>query len=418
MRVKYVILGAGISGLAFAGHLNSEDYVVLEKESDAGGLCRTHKVCGEYVWDYAGHFFHFKNEWSKHYFAPVLGGESKCVRQIKNTKIYFQGRLIDYPFQKNIHQLGKDDFIDCLYDLFFRKEKDTYASFKEMLLGKFGKGICERFLFPYNEKLYACVLDKLDSDAMGRFFPYADLEEIIRNMRQKDNTSYNDHFLYPVDGAYTVIDYLLQRVDNERVHLDEKVMQIDPISKCVISNKGSYEYDYLISSISFPELLRLLGEPVPECMSWNKVLVFNIGFDRPSIDASLHWIYYPDIDVNFYRVGFYNNILHREKLSVYVEIGFDRHEEIDVAKQYAQTLSNLRKCGVIDGHKVVAHESIQIDPAYVHVSAESATYVEEKRKQFAQNGIYTVGRYGEWTYCSMEDCFLGARRLAAQLQEE
>ena len=50
MKVKYAILGVGISGLAFAGNLNSNDYVVLEKESDAGGLCRTHKACG------GGHF--------------------------------------------------------------------------------------------------------------------------------------------------------------------------------------------------------------------------------------------------------------------------------------------------------------------------------------------------------------------------
>ena len=41
--------------------------------------------------------------------------------------------------------------------------------------GKFGKSITEMFLKPYNEKLYACDLTKLDKDAMGRFFPYADI---------------------------------------------------------------------------------------------------------------------------------------------------------------------------------------------------------------------------------------------------
>ena len=122
MKVKYAILGAGISGLAFAGNLNSNNFVVLEKESDAGGLCRTHKACGEYIWDFAGHFFHFKNEESRRYFEPVLQG-SKCVRQIKNTKINFRNSMIDYPFQKNIHQLKKEDFIDCLYDLFLKKKK-------------------------------------------------------------------------------------------------------------------------------------------------------------------------------------------------------------------------------------------------------------------------------------------------------
>ena len=52
-----------------------------------------------------------------------------------------------------------------------------------MLYGKFGKSIVEKFLKPYNEKLYATDLRNLDVDAMGRFFPYADKEAIINNMK-------------------------------------------------------------------------------------------------------------------------------------------------------------------------------------------------------------------------------------------
>ena len=50
-----------------------------------------------------------------------------------------------------------------------------------------GVGICDRFLVPYNEKLYACDLDQLDPDAMGRFFPHAEVADIIRNMKRADN---------------------------------------------------------------------------------------------------------------------------------------------------------------------------------------------------------------------------------------
>ena len=74
-----------------------------------------------------------------------------------------------------------------------------------MLLGKFGRGICERFLFPYNEKLYACNLDKLSADAMGRFFPYADLREIIYNFKYPLNKSYNANFIYPKRGIFELV---------------------------------------------------------------------------------------------------------------------------------------------------------------------------------------------------------------------
>ena len=58
--VKHLIIGAGISGLTFANYCK-EDYLIVEKENEVGGYCRTIKN-GEYVWDYAGHFFHFNTE--------------------------------------------------------------------------------------------------------------------------------------------------------------------------------------------------------------------------------------------------------------------------------------------------------------------------------------------------------------------
>lgn len=47
--MKYLILGAGPAGLTFANKLKQEgvdDFLVLEKESEAGGLCRSIEVDG------------------------------------------------------------------------------------------------------------------------------------------------------------------------------------------------------------------------------------------------------------------------------------------------------------------------------------------------------------------------------------
>ena len=414
-KVKYLILGAGISGLSFANYLDSKDYIILEKENEPGGLCRTHKI-DEYVWDYAGHFFHFKNEDSKNFFKPTLNNE-KCVEQIKTTKIYFKNNYIDYPFQKNNHQLEKEDFIDCLYYLFFKNEKEDYSSFKDMLFGKFGKGICERFLIPYNEKLYACDLDYLDKDAMGRFFPYANIEDIIKNMKNKSNSSYNDTFIYPINGAQTVISYLMSKLEKSNVHLNEEVIDIDVTNKIVKTKNETYKFEYLINSIPFNIFNKLCNGEELE-LSWNRVLVFNIGFDLPAIDKTIHWIYFPEKEYNFYRVGFYNNILKKEKLSIYVEIGFNKDEPINIDEQYQKTLENLKKCGIIENHKVVAKESILMDPAYVHISNKSNEDVSKVIEKLSQNNVYTIGRYGSWTYSSMEDCYMQAKNLAYTIGKE
>ena len=49
-KVKYLILGAGVSGLSFANNIDEQDYLIIEKENEAGGYCRT-KRSGDYVWD-------------------------------------------------------------------------------------------------------------------------------------------------------------------------------------------------------------------------------------------------------------------------------------------------------------------------------------------------------------------------------
>mgnify|MGYP003307151589 CR=1 FL=1 len=192
---KYLILGAGITGLSCASKLLDEDYLIVEKNDTIGGYCSTFHQ-GNFVWDYAGHFFHFNNPQIKEEFSDLLNGED-IVYNIKNTKVYYKGQYIDYPFQYNIHQLEKSELIDCLVGLYDRPQKKI-NTFKDMLISKFGAGISNKFLIPYNVKLYACDLDNLDKDAMGRFFPYAEPEEIICGFRKKQKKTAGsrtaDHF--------------------------------------------------------------------------------------------------------------------------------------------------------------------------------------------------------------------------------
>ena len=215
--------------LSFANYADG-DYLIVEKEDEVGGYCRTIKE-KDYVWDYAGHFFHFSTDEFKKRFIDSVD-EDEIIYKDKNTKIIYKGELVDYPFQTNIHQLEKSEFIDCLYDLFHKEEKEEYDNFLDMLYGKFGKSIVEKFLKPYNEKLYAVDLTTLDKDAMGRFFPYADIPAIIDNMKaNKDSTSYNNSFLYPRSGAGSFIQILYDALDKEKVLLNHVVDKIDRANK-------------------------------------------------------------------------------------------------------------------------------------------------------------------------------------------
>lgn len=420
MKVNNLIIGGGISGLTLANYIT--DYLIVEKDSSLGGYARTHYV-DDYIWDYAGHFFHFKTDEFKSMFINSMDKNDYIIKN-KNTYIYFEDKLIDYPFQMNIHELSKDKFIDCLYDLFNKQEKKVYTNFLDMLYGKFGISITEMFLKPYNEKLYATDLTKLDKDAMGRFFPYANISEIINNMKNHSNTSYNNTFMYPKKGAQVIVNKLCEKVDMNKVMLNTSVTSIDLNKKEVtLSTKEVISYDNLINTIPFNKFLSLLNiqeyTNFSNELSYNKVLVFNLGFDKKSTYNNTDWIYFPDKNINFYRAGFYDNILSTDKLSMYIEIGYSKESIIDestINKELSLTLDNLKKCKIIDDtFKLVKYESIIMDPAYVHIDTLHDKLVKEIINDLETKNVYSVGRYGSWTYSSMEDAMLQSKELVEKL---
>ncbi|MEE0945449.1 MAG: FAD-dependent oxidoreductase [Acutalibacteraceae bacterium] len=418
--VKYLIIGAGISGLTFANYC-SGDYLIVEKETEVGGYCRTIKS-GEFVWDYAGHFFHFNTDEFKNKFLNQMPVEDIIYNE-KCTKIVHKDRFIDFPFQTNIHQLEKEEFIDCLYDLFQKEEKERYDNFLDMLYGKFGKSIVDKFLKPYNEKLYAIDLKELDVDAMGRFFPYADKEAIIRNMKNSKVNSYNASFLYPKNGAGSFIDILYSSIDKNKVLLETEVVSIDFNNKTAsLSDGTTVFYEYLINTSPLNKFLSLSQgyEALIDEMSYNKVLVFNLGFNKKSeLCQKEHWLYVADKECNFYRCGFYNNILGQENLSMYIEIGYSKNATVtkeDIDEQLKLTLQNLNNLGITDAEtKLVDYSVIMMDPAYVHISTETNKKIDLLKEEFSEINVYTIGRYGAWIYNSMEDSMLKAKELAEKI---
>lgn len=412
-EVDTLIIGAGVSGLTYATYAK-ENYLIVEKESIPGGLCRTFYQDG-FIWDFAGHFFHFANSTIRKLFEGSISLD-EMVQCEKKTDIEYHGKKINYPFQANIHQLPQQEFIDCLYDLFNKNESDTYDSFEKMLYGKFGKSITQKFLKPYNEKLYACNLNDLDVEAMGRFFPYVTPVDVINNMKCNSVNTYNSLFDYPKKGAQYFIDILLTNVNSYHLLLNTKVSSIDPIKKTAIANGEVIRYKKIVNTIPMNQMLQLLPPNYlmisTDELTSNKVLVFNIGFDKNALDTTIHWTYFPDKDLNFYRVGYYSNILGTDRLSIYVEIGYPSKTEIDVEQQFTETINNLRKCGIITDHKVISYNFVIIDPGYVHITKKSSRLVQIINEKFKDDNIISIGRYGTWTYCSIEDCMIQAIRAA------
>lgn len=424
-----VVIGAGVSGLGFANWWRERHpgapLVVLEAEAEPGGYCRT-VVQDGFVWDYSGHFFHFKEPAIEAWLRARMPGQQ--VRTIvRRAAIRCAGRDIDFPFQTHIHQLPLDDFLDCLVELYFRPAGDgPPRSFGDMLYRRFGTGITERFLRPYNEKLYATELDRLDVDAMGRFFPRADIADIFAAMRPAraggapGAGGYNATFSYPAGGAVQYVRALLRDLPAGAVSCGEPVTAIDLAAREVATPRRRLRFDRVVSSAPLPALARLCGVAHdPAVFSSNKVLVFNLGFDRKG-PRDLHWMYFPDRSIVFYRVGWYDNLLPPapgapDRMSLYVEIGAGHDAALDIDALRARVIDDLRREAIVTDHRLISHHHVVLDPAYVHITQASLAETARLRAELAAHGVHSVGRYGGWTYCSIEDNLIETRALAQQL---
>ncbi len=414
-RTRYLIVGAGVSGLAFADWLRDDDYLVVEAEGEMGGYCRTIKRDG-FVWDYSGHFFHFQRPEIERYLVDRMG-DQRVLRVQRDSRIWYGDRFIDFPFQKNIHQLPEAEYEQCVRDLQDRP-KDKGGNFKDMLYARYGRGIAEKFLIPYNEKLYALNLAALDADAMGRFFPHASVEEILRNADAPTNDGYNATFTYPEGGAIQYIEALAQGVRADRIALGERVLSIDRKAKVVTTSRRQIGYDTLISTAPLVALLDMCGVAYDSSvLSHNKVQVFNLGFDSKG-PQNVHWIYYPQRELSFYRVGFYDNIFGSERMSLYVEVGLPWDADLTEDERgalKARVLADLQTCGVLTNQTLVASHDVLLDPAYVHITTQSNSESVARRELLAAEDVHSIGRYGAWTYCSIEDNIVEARQLADSL---
>ena len=416
LKTEYLILGAGVSGLSAGIFLgNKKKFIILEKENEIGGYCKTIYKDG-FVWDYSGHFFHFKKKFIKNLVLSKIS-KNDIIKIKKKAGILYKKKVIPASFQNNIHHLPKEEFLECLYDLYFKKENRN-SNFLDWSYGNLGKAITEKFIKPYNEKLYACSLNKLDVNAMGRFFPVTKLENIFRNFKKKQDQSYNDYFLYPRFGAISYINSLIKgRLNTSRILKNEEIKKIDYKKKIAITNNRKIKYNKIISTIPLNKLLGMARIKYNKKLyNHNKVIVFNFGFNK-NFKIKEQWLYVADKNIIFYRVGFYSNIIKQKRGSMYVEIGMPQNKKYNLKDIRKKALKDLKKQKIITNHKLISEHCVVMDPAYLHLSKESIKDSKNKIKYLKSKNIYCCGRYAEWTYCSIEDNIISAQKIISEIKK-
>jgi UDP-galactopyranose mutase len=282
-------------------------------------------------------------------------------------------------------------------------------------------------MLPYNEKFWKQDLRTITSDWVSWSIPKPTLDEVVNGALGLTNKGmgYNPKFLYPKHGG---IDCLPQSLAKpiKRLRTNEPVEYIDPERKYVRLRSGVEEpYDYLISTLPLPMAYRMLRhasdsvKAAAQKLHAISVLNINIGVKRPNI-SNQHWIYFPESEFIFSRVGFPMNFSKsvgpEGTSSIYIEITHLPQQRMNVEEAIERSILDLQKCGVLlEDDEVLTRHILDINYAYVVFDEHRQRHIRTLIDYLEARDIYTAGRYGQWDYYSMEDSILSGKAAAERV---
>lgn len=426
--MSVVIIGGGLTGLV-AGeqlHRSGISALVFEREKEAGGACRSLTIEG-FTFDYTGHLLHVARPETEVYLEELGAWGELAVHQ-RRAAIVIDGHTTPYPVQINTHGLSPEVRRDCLLG-FVRAWADTGGGdpkdFREWVLERFGEGFAHHFFFPYNTKLYRAQPEELSLDWVGRYVPKPKIEEVVDGALglHDAEVGYNATFRYPEQGGIRLLpDAVAARVPGlelgsevVRVHLAERWLEL--------ADGERRSWSRMLATTSLPAFIDSLADDLPadveearRALRWVRVLNLALGVEGEAPSPE-HWLYFPDPDLPFYRVGFPSNhgkLAPRGHHTISVEVSLDPEgSEVEQLGEAAERA--LQKIGLVEPGAVRVRHMTVLDPAYVVFDHPRRQAVAFLRTWLRSHDVALAGRWAEWKYSAMEDAILDGMRAARNI---
>ncbi|MDB4417074.1 NAD(P)-binding protein [Akkermansiaceae bacterium] len=270
IETKTLVVGAGLTGLSCGIHLEDEDYLIVEKELEPGGIVRTRKKHGGFYCDGTGHWLHLRNPVIKDLVYGVLDGN--IVSYERKARIFSKDVFTQFPFQGNLAGLPPEVISECLTELWRARHPEDFGeeapqgeatSFGDSVDRIFGKGISRHFMTPYNEKLLGVPLTEVSARYAERFVPKPSVEDILKGAFgfSKESLGYNASFIYPKSGGIGALPKALETKVRKKPLYGVSVEKIDLKGKRAwLDNGDEVKYENLVNTVPLLDFLKLLDE--------------------------------------------------------------------------------------------------------------------------------------------------------------
>jgi protoporphyrinogen oxidase len=279
--------------------------VLIEKEREPGGLCRSVMVDGAPLDLGGGHFLDLRRKEVLDFlfrFMPRVEWE----QHDRVARINLHGSEIDHPLEANLWQLDKAsqvDYLESIAQTGSVRGEPMPEGFADWVRWKLGERIAQDYMLPYNRKIWSMDVDRLGTYWLHKL-PDVSFREMLRSClegRPFGALPAHGTFLYPKRHGYGEVWLRMGAALGNRLVTACPVTSID-LKRRVVN--GQWCAGKIVSTIPWAGWPRFTD--VPEAIKRRIVELVHTAVDvdyhveKPPTPA--HWVYEPREDVPHHRL--------------------------------------------------------------------------------------------------------------------
>lgn len=393
--MKYLILGAGPAGLTLAAALKNKginDLLVLEKESEAGGLCRSREVDGSPFDIGGGHFLDVRRPKVNEFLFKFMP-EEEWDRYERDSRIELKGQIIGSPIEANIWMLDTDsqvEYLKAIAEAGCVSGKPMPEKFTEWIYWKLGKRIAEDYMIPYNKKMFGEELDSLGTYWLEKL-PDVSFEDTLRScLTHKAYAKQPGHaeFFYPKKYGYGELWLRIAESLGDRLKTGVSAAKLD-IDENTVNDE--FKADIIINTVPWTAFETIKGAD-DRMLKGIKTLKYSsivTEYFSENMDTKAHWIYYPEEAKDYHRI-------------------LVRHNFCPGSGGY-WTETNLAR------YKESSREHFVNEYAYPLNTIGKNETMAELLLKMKEHNVIGLGRWGEWQHFNSDVVVERALKLAEEL---
>jgi protoporphyrinogen oxidase len=424
------VLGGGLVGLVVASQCRRHQCEILESDAVVGGHCRS-LVAEGYTFDLGGpHILFSRNKEILDLVYRRLG--DNLAQRRRDNRIWYDGRLVKYPFENGLYDLSPQDRFECLYH-YLKNDYPPPSNFKEWIYHVFGKGIAEKYMLPYNEKIWNVPAESMSMDWVEGRVPRPPIEDVIKSAVgvETEGNIHQLYFGYPKSGGIEALPRTYAR-ECENITTGFRIERAwtEGAKWHVSSGDTEKSYDRLVSTIPIQDLVEALPDVPAEVrasvsdLRFNSLTVVMIGAisRRPIAFTAL---YVPSKLFPFHRLSFPLNFTDEGAppghFAITAEITTnpgDGFHELDDDEIIRQVVDGLETMELLKHGEVTFTRVHRTKHAYVVRTFDYQQKLSKALDYLSSIGIVSVGRNSEFEYINMDEAIRRGLSAVKQLESE